>query len=422
MQTGNVMKIILATYGSRGDVQPMLALSLALKQAGQDVLLVGPPEKAGWAGLLGCPYRPIGRDATAFIDSLKDAHSIRSALCFAGFLRKELRLQFDVLPGIIEGVDLVIGSSLMFCLSTVAESMNIAYRYIAFTPQLLPSAYHPMLMFKRQWLPIWMNRITWKMIRKLDRFNLVQLLNSARRQRGLRPIRDSWDHILGQNTIVASDRAIAEIPPDGPPAAVQTGYMHLGQPDQTLPELDAFLNAGPPPVYAGFGSMPKEDQARNVPLIVKAVRSLGGRVIIGKFWDGPSGLSDNKDVFFIQGHPHLRLFPRMAAVVHHGGAGTTASSAISGVPQVVVPHIFDQYYWGHRVYQSNLGPRPIWRSGLTAQRLASAIEECLSSGKIRQGAERAAEKIKRQNGLEITVNEILKTPIARLSCRAERGI
>ena len=408
--TGRQMKIVLATYGSRGDVQPMLALSLALKGAGQDVLLAGPPEKADWAKLLACPYKPIGRDVTAFIDSVKDAHSIHSGLCFVGFLRKELMAQFEFLPAIIKGADLVVGSSLMFGLSTVAESLNISYRYIAFTPQLLPSAYHPMLLLKTQQLPRWVNRINWEMLRVFDRVNLVRLINKSRKQVGLKPIRDAWDHILGENAIVASDRVIAGIPPDVASAAVQTGYMHLEQPDQNLPELETFLKAGPPPVYVGFGSMPREDQARNVPLIVEAVRSIGQRVILGKFWEEPSEYSNDEDVFFLQKYSHLKLFPRMAAVVHHGGAGTTASSAVSGVPQIIVPHILDQYYWGHRVYKANLGPKPIWRSRLTAHKLAAAMEQCLRNEKIRQAAKVAAEEIKRQNGLQMTVSEILKTP------------
>ena len=125
------MKIVLATFGSRGDVQPMLALSLALQAAGNDVLLAAPPEKAGWAEQLGCPFFPLGSDVTAFIDDMEDAHSIRAAVRFVSYMRSELVSHFDVLPKIIEGADLVVGASLAFSLATVAESLGIAYRYIA---------------------------------------------------------------------------------------------------------------------------------------------------------------------------------------------------------------------------------------------------------------------------------------------------
>lgn len=402
------MRIVLTTYGSRGDVQPMLALSLALQSAGHDILFAGPPEKAPWARQLKCPYQPLGVDATAFIDGMNDAHSLGAAARFISFLRKELVTQFELLPKIISGADMVVGSSLVLALSSVAESMGIAYRYIAFTPQLLPSGYHPAPVFRNQGLPRWCNRATWNTMKVLDRWNLTRLINKERKKLGLLPAKDAWRHVLGRDMIVASDSVIGQIPPDVAPRVCQTGYMHLDQPEKELPELTAFLGAGPAPVYVGFGSMPKRDQARNVPLIVKAVRSIGQRVIIAKFWDAPSGFSDAPDVFFINKFPHLRLFPLMAGVVHHGGAGTTASGAISGVPQVIVPHILDQYYWGRKVYESNLGPKPVWRSKLTARQLAAAIRECLSNDLLIQTSKAAADVIKGKDSIGMTVAELVQ--------------
>ena len=400
------MKIVLATFGSRGDVQPMLALSLALKRAGHDALLVAPPEKADWAAELGCPFYPIGGDVTSFIDSMKDAYSIGSVFKFMGFLRKEIPSQFDILTGIIAGADLVIGSSLMFFLSSAAELLSIKYCYVAFVPQLFPSGHHPFFAFKRQGLPGWYNRMTWHIALVLDRFNLTGLINKKRVQVGLKPVRDAWFHILGPRVILACDRPIAWPPSDILPAVIQTGYMHLEQPEQENPELEEFLNSGPPPVYAGFGSMPKRDQAGCVPLIVHSARSAGRRVVIAKFWDKPSGFSGSDDVFFLNKYPHLRLFPRMAAVIHHGGAGTTASSAASGVPQIIVPHALDQYYWGHKVYTTRLGPKPIWRSRLTSERLTAAIQECLSNSRIRQKALATSKMIDPKTSLETTVREV----------------
>ncbi len=409
------MKIVLATFGSRGDVQPMLALSLALKSKGHEVLLAAPPEKAAWAKQLGCPFLPLGSDVTAFIDDMENAHSLRSAIGFVSFLRNELNAQFDLLPKIMAGADLVIGSSLTFALSTLAESMGIAYRYIAFTPQLLPSGYHPFPAFKHQRFPKWYNRMTWRIAAILDQFNLTRLINNHRRQLGLKLIQDAWRHIMGQHVLVASDSVISKIPPDiVDQTFTQTGYMHLNQPDQHLAELDTFLEAGSPPVYAGFGSMPIRDQIRNVSVIVEAVRLSGQRAVISKFWDEPSEFSNSDDIFFITKYPHLKLFPHMAAVIHHGGAGTTASSAVSGVPQIIVPHILDQYYWGHQIYQSKLGPKPIWRSQLTAKKLAAAIRECLSNQQIRKRAKEASEAIREKNSLEIMVREILKSGSQRL--------
>jgi len=393
----------------------MLALSLALQSAGHDILLAGPPEKAAWASRLQCPYTPFGQDVTAFIDGMEDAHSIPAAARFVSFLRRELVTQFEVLPEIISGADVVVGSSLVLALSSVAESMGMAYRYIAFTPQLLPSGHHPAPVFRNQKRPKWVNRITWRAVRALDRCNLTLLINRKRKALGLPPVKDVWRHALGRDVIVASDRVIGRLPPDVEAGACQTGYMHLNQPEKRLPTLDAFIGAGPPPVYVGFGSMPKKDQARNVPLIVDAARSMGQRVIIAKFWDEPSEFSDAEDVFFINKFPHLQLFPHMAAVVHHGGAGTTATAAISGVPQIIIPHILDQYYWGQRVVESNLGPKPIGRSRLTARKLAAAIQECLSNPMLIQASRSAGEAIRAQDSVAMTV-------AALESCQSTRPI
>ena len=400
------VKIILATFGSRGDVQPMLALSLALRSAGHEVLLAAPPEKAAWAAQLGCPFQPLGADVTAFIDSTSDAHSLRSAFRFMSFLRRETTFQFELLPKILAGADLVVGASLVAALSSVAESMGLAYRYVAFAPQLVPSASHPFPLFKHQGLPKACNRIGWRLAGMFDKLNLTRLINVNRKKLGLAPVHDAWRHILGRDVIVASDRAVAEVPEDAEVSFTQTGYLHLNEPHRGFPDLENFLDAGPPPVYAGFGSMPRQDQARNVSLIVEAARRAGRRLVMTKFWSEPSEFSEAQDVFFIQKYPHLRLFPRMAAVIHHGGAGTTASGAASGIPQIIVPHILDQYYWGHQVYRSGLGPKPIRRSRLRAKKLARGIQQCLSNDAIRRRAEEVAESIRREDGLSMTVREL----------------
>lgn len=402
------MKIVLATFGSLGDVQPMITLSLALKREGHDVLLAGPPEKTGWAKKLGCPYHPFGSDVTAFLDGFKGIYSVRSALKFVAFMQKEIDDQFDVLPGIIRGADLAAGSSLAFALSSAAESLSIPYRYIAFTPQLFPSACHPFLALRHHGLPGWYNRGTWQAALALDRHYLSKQANNRRKQLGLRPVRDGWLHILGRNVILACDPVMAQAPPDAGPSVIQTGYMHLDQPGRSDPELEEFLNSGSPPVYAGFGSMPKQDQIACVPIIVRAARAAGRRAVIARFWDEPSEFSGARDVFFIHRYPHLRLFPAMAAVIHHGGAGTTASAAISGAPQIIIPHALDQYYWGHRVYRSRLGPKPVWRSRLTSKKLAGAIRECLSDEEMREKAKHASHAIKSRDSVGLTVRELLR--------------
>ena len=400
------MKIVLCTFGSRGDVQPMIALTLALQSAGHDVLLAGPPEKASWISALGCKFQPLGKDVTSFIDSMENAHSISAAVQFLKFVRAEMDAQFDLLPKIIDGADLVLGASLVFSLSSITEAMGIPYRFIAFTPQLLPSGHHPFMAFKHQRFPGWINRLGWNLAAWLDKLNLTNLINTHRQRLGLAPLRYAWEHILGQEIIIASDEEIVAAPPDAAISYTQTGYMHLDQPSQQMPDLEAFMSAGPAPVFSGFGSMPKKDQAKTVHMIVEAARQNGLRVIIAKFWDEPSEFSDSEDVFFIQKYPHLELFPRMAAVIHHGGAGTTATTARSGVPQIIVPHILDQFYWGNQIHEAGLGPKPIWRSRLSAKKLAQAMAESVTNQRLIENAKEVGEALRHKDSLGDAVREI----------------
>lgn len=401
------MKIVLMTCGSRGDVQPMIALTLALQSAGHDALLAGPPEKASWARRLGCPYAPLGSDLTAFIDTLDGVQAPRDIVGFIQQVRREVAIQFRVIPDLIRGADRVVGASLIFALSSLAEREKAAYRFIAFGPQVLPSAHHPHPFFRLQGMPGWWNRAGWQLAVFLDRFNFTALVNAHRTRLGLSPIKNLLHHLLGPKVIVASDRAIAPVPPDVKQATLQTGYPHLSLPQQTLPALERFLADGPPPVYCGFGSMPKKDQLRVRPRIVTALRRAGQRMILARSGDDPVSVGTAKDLFFIDRHPHRNLFPRMAAVIHHGGAGTTATAAISGVPQIIVPHALDQFYWGHRIWQAGLGPKPISRQRLTADRLSDAVGRCLRDPRYRRRAGQVAGTIRRENGLSMAVAAIV---------------
>ncbi|MEE4362336.1 MAG: nucleotide disphospho-sugar-binding domain-containing protein [Desulfotignum sp.] len=399
-------KIILATCGSRGDVQPMIAITLALQSAGHKVQLVGPPENAAWARGLGCPYLGAGGDVSAFINTIDQPVSFYSGLSFVRFVMQELAWQLKYLPQIIASADLAIGASLMFGLSSTAEAQGIPYRYIAFTPQVLPSKHHPFLPIQTQTLPPLVNRLSWTMADILDRCSLTLLINRYRKQQGIAPVSSAWDHILGHHVIVAGDREIAAVPPDVQKTVMQTGYPHLDLPELPHPDLERFLESGEKPVYAGFGSMPPKGQEKTIPLLVEAAKVAGRRIIIRDPGKTPGKTTADKAVFFIGNYSHRALFHRMAAVIHHGGAGTTAAAAAAGVPQVIVPHILDQHYHGRRIFLSGLGPAPIPLSQLTTERLSRALVHCLSSGRICQTARNTGRAIHPAHRLETLVKAL----------------
>lgn len=387
----------------------MVALTLGLKKKGHEVLLVGPPERMEWTKELGCPYQGLGCDVTAFLDSIDNPISIPSAVKFVNYVQNEIRTQFKMLPDIIKGADLVVGSSLMFALSSIAEALNTQYLYVAFTPQLFPSSFHPFPVFKTQTLPGWCNRLTWQLATFGDRFNTERLVNRYRKQFKLKPLSNLWLHVLGHNPIAACDFQVAKIPPDVIQSPVQTGYMHLHMPKPDYPELEDFLLSDSPPIYAGFGSMPPKDQARHIPLFVKAARQLEKRIIISKFWPESDNLSYPKDVFFIKNYPHEYLFPRTSVIIHHGGAGTTATATRSGRPQIIVPHILDQYYHGYKIFRSGLGAKPVWRSGISLKTITQALTFCFSDPDIQMKTEAVARSIQAEQSMANTIQIIEQT-------------
>jgi sterol 3beta-glucosyltransferase len=190
-------------------------------------------------------------------------------------------------------------------------------------------------------------------------------------------------------------------PSDWPAHVHVTGYLFLdGQPDwQPSPELQAFLDAGDPPVSVGFGSMAGRNPEQLAGLVVDALARSGRRGILLTGWGGLRAARVPENVFVVDAAPHSWLFPRMAAVVHHGGAGTTAEGLRAGVPNVIVPFVFDQPFWGARVQTLGLGPQPIPQKKLTADRLAQAIDSVVTDPGMRRRASSCGKAIRAEDGV-----------------------
>ncbi len=195
-------------------------------------------------------------------------------------------------------------------------------------------------------------------------------------------------------------------PADWPAGVHVTGYFFLDdQADwQPSPQLSAFLAAGDPPVYIGFGSMAGRSPERLAGLIIEALAKSGQRGLLLTGWGGLRTASTPDNVFVTDAAPHSWLFPRMAAVVHHGGAGTTAEGLRAGTPNVVVPFVFDQPFWGARIKALGLGPGPIPHKRLTADRLAGAIRLAVTDPDMRQRANACGAAIRAENGVANAVN------------------
>jgi UDP:flavonoid glycosyltransferase YjiC (YdhE family) len=216
----------------------------------------------------------------------------------------------------------------------------------------------------------------------------------------------SWRNPMGarhspnDHYLMAHSEALVPRSPEWPANVDVTGFWFLDRtPDWQPPAaLSQFIANGAPPIYVGFGSMIMKDPAATVATVLEAIQRTGCRAVISAGWGGlrPTDLPDT--VFTIDAVPHDWLFPQMAAVVHHGGAGTTAAAARAGVPHVVVPFISDQFFWAEQLRRRGVAPAGVPHKKLTADKLTAALETALNDGQIRQRAVELGEKVRAEDG------------------------
>jgi UDP:flavonoid glycosyltransferase YjiC (YdhE family) len=389
------VKVSLVSCGSRGDVQPMLALALGLERAGHQALLCAPPENEAWARSHGCPFQALGSGVRGN-PSLRGG-SLRGMI---RFIHEELDAQVRDLPEKVKGSDLLLGTGLVFGAPSVAESQGIPYRYVALSPATsLGTTRDPLSMKVAGWL-----------MKTVANAGLRGHLNRRRSELGLKPIDDVLSSWIGPRAIAATDAALTVVPAGARLKTTQTGYLHLEPGGELGDELEAFLESGPPPVYVGFGSMPIGDAGRMSRLLADVARTARRRLVVSGGWAGLPGAASQGDCLFVGDVPHPRLFPRVAAVVHHGGAGTVATAARAGVPQIVLPIAADQFQWRTEVVKLGLGPRAGIFRMISARSLTRAIGECLGNDRYRTKAAEIAAALKPTDGVKLTLRAIEEGP------------
>lgn len=394
------MDIVLVSYGSAGDVRPLMALGLALHARGSRVRVCAPPESRPLFVEAGLRFTALGGNVRRLMDARAEQFVGRPLAAIAPMrraLRPEIVAQFRRLPALVKGADLVIGAGLALALPSVAEACRVPFRYAVSIPALLPSRCHAPVMLPWQNLPPLGNRLLWRLASGLIDLNLGPLLNRHRHLLGLRRLTRVLPH-LTRKMIVAADRELAPLPPEAPSDCRQTGYWHPPSSDALPPPVDDFLARNPSVVYFGFGSMGDPAPHKTVSILRQAAGRAGVRAIIQSGWAGLHFASD-ADCLCVTGElPHARLFSRVAAVVHHGGAGTVMTAARAGVPQLIIPHLLDQYFWGHRIYERGLGPPPIPRNRLRPRQLTRALQHMVASPRMGETARTLAVPLRGRDG------------------------
>jgi sterol 3beta-glucosyltransferase len=413
------MHITIFAAGSRGDIQPCLVLGSKLQQAGFSVLLAAPENFAGFIQDHGLCFHPLQGDVQQIMasetgrgfmekGSANLLQSIRAMRTMLGPVA--MQMAEDAFEA-CQGADVLISLAVFATFAkTIAEVRQIPLIHVEPTP-VLPTRAFP--------APGWpIQRNLGGLHNRLSGHVMLQVLwqwyrpfvNDFRHRFGLPSYTAaSFYQILASTPLLGaySDKVIPH-PPDWPKNIHITGYWFPDSQTGWKPEaeLAAFLDSGDPPVYVGFGSMAGRHPEKLAKLVLEALAKSDQRGVLLTGWGGMRALTVPDSVFVVDSAPHSWLFPRMAAVVHHGGAGTTAEGLRAGVPTLILPFAVDQAFWGKRVKALGVGPEPIPFKKLTADRLARAIQETVTQSEIKRRAARLGDAIRAQDGVGNAVRVI----------------
>jgi len=415
------MKTTINTFGTRGDIQPYVALGKGLQRSGYTVRILSHQIFESFITEHGLDFYPLALDPHQVLINQVIAELGNNMVRIMRWMERNFKsvLQ-DLFLTTLDAnhdTDLILNSGLSFAGWHVAEKLNkpaiAAYLWPA-----IPSRYIPSTMGYQ--LPKWMpfkgafnygstklsNQTFFNLLRSSVNECRKDILNLAPISAGyywrLDSPKNSIPFVYGYSPIVLPK------PPDWGENQQVSGYWFLDaatdyQPDDALSD---FLKSGPPPIYFGFGSMVEHEQEEIIRMVVTALERSGQRGILLSGWSEFGSVDLPDSILGIESAPHDWLFPQMAAVVHHGGAGTTAAGLRAGIPSIIVPSFGDQFFWGERVYELGAGTKPIPRKKLTVDNLARAIEQSIGNDAMRRNAEEISQRIRAEDGIGTAVQMI----------------
>lgn len=412
------MKITIFAFGSRGDVQPYVALGTGLMASGHSVCLNTHAIFESMVREHGLDFYPTPGDPREVLITHAVADLGNNPIKINRWLRMNFKPHleelFRVTLDAAQGCELMLISPLSLAAWHVAQKMRLPGIGVFLQPATptreLPGS---MAIPLPDWVPFRgaYNYLTTKFSTQ-SLFNMLRPLTNECRAEvlDLPPLSASYywrtdAPKAGVPMIYGFSPSVVPKPANWGPTIQVSGYWFLPDGQSYVPptDLTGFLESGPAPVYVGFGSMVDHEREAMTRLVVEAITLSGQRAILLGGWSelGSAALPDH--IFRIDSVPHDWLFPRMAAVVHHGGAGTTAAGLRAGLPNVIVPFFGDQTFWGWRVHQLGVGPKWIPRKRLTAERLAGAISQAVADPAMKRRAAELGSTIRAEDGISTAV-------------------
>jgi len=389
------MKIGIVINGLRGDVQPMLALATELINRNHEIVFCAPPENEQLVKKYDCPFIAFGPN---YKEIFKKKSNFKGGLTVGPSPKKgkiEIVNQIKLLPSILKGCDLILGVGFVLGVHSVAEYLKVPYRFVIFYPILLGTSKTDPLK----------NRMMFNFGRSVINLMIKGFINKKLAESGLTPIKDVWQNWLGDEVIVACDKEMNQVKEGVSFNYIQTGYMHL-KPHNQLPEnVDQFIRAGEPPVFVCFGSNPISEPEKFAGIFEIVSESTGQRLIISKGWaDLPD--HNSAEILYVDEMPYEYLFPKLSAIVFHGGTGTMAAAAKAGIPQIAFPFMADQFDNRKQILKLGLGPEACDFKKMTPGSMINAINECLQNADFKKNAVAISQKLLSSDGLKNTADLI----------------
>lgn len=406
--------LTLFTVGSRGDVEPYLALGLGLRAAGHTVRLATHERYRPEITAAGFEFSPIAGDPRLIVEGEPGRRWMESGRNPLRTMRRLLDLTGDLFDQFLadseaamKGTEAVLFSVLAFPPYHLAEAAGVPAVAAYLQPMSRTRAF-PSL-FTRRGGSGWWNLASHVLTEQVIWLPVRSRVNRWRQGLGLgplpvtglyRPVYRSLPVLYGYSSLVVPR------PEDWPAQVRVTGYWTRAEPDDWEPpaQLLDFLEAGPPPVYVGFGSRPERRPEALAELVLASIQQAGRRAVLLRGWGGLDADAGD-DLLVVDEIPHTWLFPRMAAVVHHGGAGTTGTTLQSGTPSVVVPSFADQFFWAERTAVLGVG-LDLPRGKLTVETLVASLHRVMDDRSMGYQAEALGERLRAEDGVAQAVNAL----------------
>lgn len=407
------MKFLLTPSGTHGDIRPLAALGISLKNKGQDVVAVSSPDHKDFFEKQGIEFRCVGKSMKKRIEKepeIATGKGKKGASAQIRYFKEDFPLQFKGILEHAKNADCIIDGGVSMAGKSIAEYYEIPFKHVMVIPHIMRSDKRIPFQYSDKKRSKFLVKLYWAYATKIYNFGFKKTINQCRQEIGL-PIINNVMDFYTEDSIVATDKELSKVCPEVTLDYSQVGYFHVEEEGELSEDLVDFIQSGTKPIYIGFGSVPSGESSEGNEtsnILNEVIGCKDHRFIVSRGWANILDNSKEDNVKVVDYVPHTKLFPEMGAIVHHGGAGTVHTAALAGVPQIIIPHLADHPYWGFKINKLKLGPKHINRTNLTSEALIAAINETVNNPIYSEKAEEMGQVLKKNDRVNDAADDLIK--------------